>query len=90
MDTKKKGILAIVMLSYFVTAIDCSIIFTGEVRIAQDLQLNQSALSWVQNVYVLAFGGFMLLGGRLSDAFGRKRILNLSLILFCIGSFKII
>lgn len=87
MDTKKKGILAIVMLSYFVTAIDCSIIFTGEVRIAQDLQLNQSALSWVQNVYVLAFGGFMLLGGRLSDAFGRKRILNLSLILFCIGSF---
>lgn len=87
MTTQKKLVLFIVMLSYLVTAIDCSVIFTGETNIAKDLHLTQSALSWVQNVYVLAYGGFMLLGGRLSDAFGRKKILNISLILFCVGSF---
>ena len=87
MTKQKRLVLSIVMLSYFVTAIDCSIIFTGVTKIADDLCLNQSALSWIQNVYVLAYGGFMLLGGRLSDSIGRKRILNLSLVMFCIGSF---
>lgn len=87
MTVQKKWVVFIVMLSYFVTAIDCSIIFTGEVRIAEDLHLDQSALSWIQNIYVLAYGGFLLFGGRLSDAFGRKRVLNGSLVLFCIGSF---
>lgn len=86
MSKQKKWVIAIVMMSYFVTAIDCSIIFTGITCIARDLSLNQSELSWVQNTYVLAFGGFMLLGGRLSDALGRKRILNLSLVLFGVGS----
>src|SRR5574344_105937 len=87
MTTQKRLVLFIVMLSYLVTAIDCSVIFTGETQIAMQLNLNQSELSCVQNVYVLAYGSLMLLGGRLSDSFGRKRILNLSLILFCIGSY---
>ncbi|WP_303166766.1 MFS transporter [Phascolarctobacterium sp.] len=74
------------MLSYFVTAIDCSIIFTGEVKIAADLALDQTSLSWVQNIYVLAYGGLMLFSGRLGDAYGRKSVLNAALVLFCIGS----
>lgn len=86
MDTRKKWILTIILLSYFITAIDASIVITGVTKIAADLQLSPSLLSWVQNAYVLAWGGFMLLGGRLSDTFGRKRILNLSLVLFGIGS----
>lgn len=86
MNTRKKLILTIVLLSYFITAIDGSIVITGVTKIAADLHLSPSLLSWVQNAYVLAWGGFMLLGGRISDIFGRKRILNLSLMLFGIGS----
>ena len=74
------------LLSYFVTAMDSSIVITGLVKIKDELNLSQSALSWIQNAYVLSFGGFILLGGRLSDVFGRKRILNLSLLLFGLGS----
>lgn len=86
MKNKKRIILTIVLLSYFVTAIDGSIVITGLTKISKDLSLNQSTLSWVQNAYILAFGGFILLGGRLSDVFGRKRIINIALILFCVGS----
>ena len=86
MNTRKKLILTIILLSYFITAIDGSIVITGVTKISADLHLSPSLLSWVQNAYVLAWGGFMLLGGRLSDTFGRKRILNLSLVLFGIGS----
>ncbi len=63
-----------------------AIVITGLTDMAEELGLNQSALSWVQNAYVLAWGGFMLLGGRLSDAFGRRQILNLALLLFGMGS----
>lgn len=83
---RKRIILLIVLLSYFVTAMDSSIVITGLVKIKDELNLSQSALSWIQNAYVLSFGGFILLGGRLSDVFGRKRILNLSLLFFGLGS----
>ena len=83
---RKKIILSLVLLSYFITAIDGSIVITGLTRITEDLQLNHEELSWVQNAYLLSFGGFMLMGGGLGDAFGRKRMFNLALILFGIGS----
>lgn len=87
MDLKKKLILTIILLSYFVTAMDGAVIITGLEKIASELHLSQSALSWVQNAYVLAWGGFMLLGGKLSDTFGRKSILNLSFAIFGVSSF---
>ncbi len=83
---RKRIILSLVLLSYFITAIDGSIVITGLTRITADLQLNHEELSWVQNAYLLSFGGFMLMGGGLGDAFGRKRMFNLSLILFGVGS----
>ena len=86
MNTRKKLILTIILLSYLITAIDGSIVITEVTKISADLQLSPTLLSWVQNAYVLAWGGFMLLGGLLSDTFGRKRLLNLSLVLFGIGS----
>lgn len=82
MDLKKKLILTIVLMSYMVTAINAAIVITGLEYMAKDLHLNQSTLSWIQNAYVLSWGGFMLLGGRLSDTIGRKMILNVSLVLF--------
>lgn len=86
MTTRKRIILSLVLLSYFITAIDGSIVITGLTRITDDLHLSHEELSWVQNAYLLSFGGFMLMGGGLGDAFGRKRIFKLSLILFGIGS----
>ena len=86
MSNKKKIILLIVLLSYFITAIDSSIVFTSLEKMTFDLQLNQVTLSWVQNAYTLAFGGFILLGGRLSDVFGRKKVLNIALVLFGVSS----
>lgn len=86
MNVKKQIILILILLSYFITAIDGSIVITGLTKIAEDLKLTHTTLSWVQNAYILAFGGFMLMGGSLGDTFGRKRMFNLSLLLFGIGS----
>lgn len=83
---KKRWILAIVLLSYCVTAIDASIVTTGLTLIKHDLNLNQVSLSWLQNAYLLAFGGMVLLGGRLGDVYGRRRIFILALTLFGVGS----
>lgn len=86
MSTKKKIILSLILLSYFIVGMDGSIIFTGVVKIAEDLHLNYTELSWVQNAYLIAFGGFMLMSGGLGEAYGRKRMFNLSLALFGLGS----
>lgn len=83
---RKKWILTIVLLSYLVTAIDASIVTTGLTMIKSDLHLTQVSLSWIQNAYLLAFGGMVLLGGRLGDLFGRKQIFISALTLFGIGS----
>jgi EmrB/QacA subfamily drug resistance transporter len=79
-------VLPIILLSYFMILLDNSIIFTGTVKIAQDLNLNQSQLSWVSNAYSLTFGGLLLFGGRSGDIFGRKRMYHIGLIIFALGS----
>ena len=74
------------MLSYFLTAMSNSLVITGLTKIETDLSLNQVGLSWVQNAYGLAFGSFLLLSGRLSDVVDRRKILNIALFIFLIGS----
>lgn len=86
MTAKEIWIMVLALSSYLVIAIDGSIVFTGITQIAASLHLDQMQLSWVQNAYVIAFGGFLLLGGRLSDAFGRRGILSAALVIFGIGS----
>lgn len=75
-------ILLVILLSYFMILLDNSIIFTGTVKIAQDLHLNQSTLSWVSSAYSLTFGGFLLVGGRAGDLFGRRRVFQIGLVIF--------
>ena len=79
-------ILLIILFSYFMILLDNSIIFTGTVKIAQDLHLNQQTLSCVSSAYSLTFGGFLLLGGRAGDLFGRRRIFEIGLVTFGLGS----
>lgn len=86
MTAKEIWILILALSSYLVIAIDGSIVFTGITQIAESLNLSQIELSWIQNAYVIAFGGFLLLGGRMSDVYGRRILLSAALIVFGIGS----
>lgn len=79
-------ILLIILFSYFMILLDNSIIFTETVKIAQELRLNQQTLSWVSSAYSLTFGGFLLLGGRAGDLFGRRRVFEIGLVIFGLGS----
>lgn len=86
MKKKLDWILVVILASYFMILLDNSIIFTGTVKIAGDLNLSQSALSWVSSAYSLTFGGLLLLGGRAGDLFGRRRIFQIGLVIFGLGS----
>ncbi|MFI7644191.1 MFS transporter [Nonomuraea sp. NPDC049400] len=65
---------------------DTSIIGVALPRIQQDLGFSQENLSWVFNAYVVAFGGLLLLGGRLSDLFGARRLFSAGWIVLLAGS----
>ncbi|GEN95485.1 MFS transporter [Pediococcus ethanolidurans] len=79
-------VLSIVLVSYFMTVLDVSVVITALPKIQTDLHLSTANLTWVQNAYTIIFGGLLLLGGRLGDIAGRKRIFNLGLIIFGLGS----
>src|SRR3712207_6060917 len=66
--------LAVIALAQFMVIMDTSIIGVALPEIQADLGFSPEALSWVFNAYVVAFGGLLLLGGRLSDLFGAKRL----------------
>lgn len=85
-EKRKRIVLALVLFSYLVVGIDGSLVITAITAIASELHMDGPAMSWVQNAYVLAFGGFMLAGGRLGDIYGRKFTFCASIVLFCIGS----
>ncbi|WP_461240167.1 MFS transporter [Paucilactobacillus sp. N302-9] len=87
MNRSKFGmVLPIILISYFMILLDNSIVFTSTVKMAADLQLNAQVLSWVTNAYALTFGGFLMLGGRAGDVFGRRRVFLIGLVIFSIGS----
>jgi EmrB/QacA subfamily drug resistance transporter len=69
--------LAVIALAQFMVIMDTSIIGVALPDIRADLGFSPEDLSWVFNAYVIAFGGLLLLGGRLSDLFGAKRIFAL-------------
>ncbi|WP_326737127.1 MFS transporter [Streptomyces sp. NBC_01022] len=66
--------LALIALAQFVVIMDTSIIGVALPEMQRDLGFSHENLSWVFNAYVVAFGGLLLLGGRLSDLFGAKRL----------------
>ncbi len=73
-NPKRWYALAFIALAQFMVIMDTSIIGVALPEIQQDLGFSQENLSWVFNAYVVAFGGLLLLGGRLSDLFGAKRL----------------
>ena len=85
--TRKGLLLALLAASQFVVVLDASITNVALPSIGGALDISQDGLSWVINAYTLTFGGFLLLGGRLADLLGRRRVYMAGLILFAIASF---
>jgi EmrB/QacA subfamily drug resistance transporter len=72
------GVLMIVL--------DTTIVNVALPSIREDLAFNEASLVWVVNAYMLTFGGFLLLGGRLGDLFGSRRLYLLGLVFFTLAS----
>jgi len=83
------AIMAIILVSYFMILLDNSIIFTGLPTIGSAMGYSITGLSWVQDAYTLVFGGLLLLGARLGDILGRRRVLIAGLAVFSLASFLV-
>ncbi|GAC1320863.1 MAG: MFS transporter [Thermoleophilaceae bacterium] len=88
LDTPRAKNLALILLAMtqFVIVIDASIVNVALPSIGTDLHFSRTDLSWVVNAYTLTFGGFLLLGGRLADLVGRRRMFIGGLVLFSLAS----
>jgi EmrB/QacA subfamily drug resistance transporter len=79
-------ILAIACVAQFMVVLDVSIVNVALPSIGRDLHYTPNGLQWVVNAYVLTFAGFLLLGGRAADLFGRRRVYLAGLGLFTFAS----
>ena len=88
MTPRAKNIaLLLLAMTQFVIVIDASIVNVALPSIGTALHFSRDNLSWVVNAYTLTFGGFLLLGGRMADLLGRRRMFMLGLIVFSLASF---
>jgi len=75
-------VLALVSLAQVLIVLDATIVNVALPAIGDDLDLSQESLQWTINAYTLAFGGFLLLGGRAADLFGRRRLFLVGVLVF--------
>jgi EmrB/QacA subfamily drug resistance transporter len=78
--------LALLCMTQFMVVLDASIVNIALPSIGDDVGISQENLSWVVNGYVLTFGGFLLLGGRMADLLGRRRIFMAGLVIVAVAS----
>jgi EmrB/QacA subfamily drug resistance transporter len=78
--------LILLCIAQFVVVLDASIVNVALPTIGKALHFSESNLPWVVNAYVLTFGGFLLLGGRMADLMGRRRVFMGGLVLFALAS----
>jgi EmrB/QacA subfamily drug resistance transporter len=78
--------VAIVCLAQLMVVLDATVVNVALPSIQHGLHLSQDNLQWVVNAYTLTFGGFLLLGGRLADLFGRRRLFFIGVTLFTAAS----
>src|SRR5437773_2076404 len=79
-------VLALVCLGQFMVVLDISIVNVALPSIQNELHFSTSNLQWVVNAYTLTFAGFLLLGGRAADLFGRRRMFVTGLGMFTVAS----
>ena len=78
--------LILLAAAQFVVVLDASIVNVALPTIGKALDFSQENLAWVVNAYVLTFGGFLLLGGRMADLLGRRRVFMGGLLLVAVAS----
>lgn len=78
--------LALLASVQFMVVLDIAIVNVALPSIQVDLSFSQENLQWVISAYALVFGGFLLLGGRMADLLGRRRIFLLGIVVFTLGS----
>ncbi len=78
--------LVVLCLGFLMIILDQTIVNVALPSIQRDLHFSQSGLAWVINAYLIAFGGLLLLVGRLGDLVGRRRIFLAGLVLFTLAS----
>src|SRR6266545_639919 len=86
--SSRRGVAILLLLSLvqFMDVLDASILNIGLPSIKDDLGFSQQSLLWVVNGYILAYGGFLLLGGRMADLLGRRLVLVTGLVVFASSS----
>ena len=87
LDHRKRWLaLYVLCFGVLMIVLDTTIVNVALPSIKQDLGFSEASLVWVVNAYMLAFGGFLLLGGRLGDLYGHRRLFLLGLTLFTLAS----
>ena len=77
--------LVVLCLGFLMIILDATIVNVALPSIQTDLGFSQSGLAWVVNAYLIAFGGLLLLAGRLGDLIGRRRVFLSGLVSFTVG-----
>jgi EmrB/QacA subfamily drug resistance transporter len=85
-DRRRWQALILVSVAQFMVVLDASIVNVALPSIGRALHFSQANLPWIVNAYVLTFGGFLLLGGRMADLLGRRRLFISGLVLFAAAS----
>jgi len=78
--------LILLCAAQFVVVLDASIVNVALPSIGEGLHFSEANLPWVVNGYVIAFGGFLLLGGRAADLLGRRRVFMAGLLVVAVAS----
>src|SRR5919198_2268600 len=85
-QTRKWLVLAVVGAAFFMTILDVAIVTVAIPSIQTDLHIKESTVQWTLTAYAITFGGFLLLGGRVSDLLGRRIVFAGGLALFTVAS----
>src|SRR5689334_17546080 len=87
LDAQRRWVAFYVLcLGTLMVVLDTTIVNVALPSIADSLHFSETSLAWVVNAYMLTFGGFLLLGGRLGDLFGHRRIFLIGISVFTVAS----
>jgi EmrB/QacA subfamily drug resistance transporter len=78
--------LVVLCVGFFMVVLDATVVNVALPSIQDELDFSQSSLAWVVNAYMIAFGGLLLLAGRLGDLVGRRRVFLAGLVVFTVAS----
>ncbi|HVU78963.1 MAG TPA: MFS transporter [Gaiellaceae bacterium] len=83
---RRYGALALIVIAQFMVVLDVSIVNVALDALKRSLHFSEGGLQWVITSYAIVFGGFLLLGGRIADLYGRRRLFAIGVGVFTLGS----